>query len=89
MWSKVSSKEKKQIIDISGKSWFGEKSVDKQWDFNGNLLEVNKIQPSFYLGHHAPLYHNWLKGKQKFPYSCFPDDWQISDDKDDICSQLA
>ena len=32
---------------------FAKSLFDKQHDFNGTSLEVNKIRQSFYLGHHT------------------------------------
>ena len=40
---------------------FARSRLDKQHEFNGTSLEVNKIRQSFYLGRHA---------QQKFAQSC-------------------
>ena len=42
---------------------------DKQHDFNGTSLEVNKIRQSFYFGCHA---------QQKFAHSCLQEAPEIS-----------
>ena len=41
-------------LKFSGKEVdFARSLLDKQHEFNGTSLEVNKIQQSFYLGRHA------------------------------------
>ena len=49
-WTKVSRKRKRCYL-FSGKEVdFARSLLDKQHEFNGTSLEVNKIRQSFYLG---------------------------------------
>ena len=57
-------------LKLSGRETdFARSLFDKQHDFNGTSLEVNKIRQRFYLGRHA---------QQKFALSCLQKAREIS-----------
>ena len=48
------SPERGNVVNALGKEIdFARSLLDKQHEFNGTSLEVNKIWQSFYWGHHA------------------------------------
>ena len=57
---------------------------DKQFYFISTLLEVSKIQQSFYLYWHATLYWDGLKRQQKFALSSLQEAWEICAEIDDV-----
>ena len=64
-----SLQKEETLLMFSGKEVdFARSLLDKQHEFNGTSLEVNKIWQSFYLGCHT---------QQKFAESCLPEAQEI------------
>ena len=57
--------ERANIANASGKEVdFMRSLLDKQHEFSGTSLEVNKIRQRFYLGHHAQQRFNKVVSKK-------------------------
>ena len=66
------SSERGKVANASGKELdFVRSLLDKQHEFNGTLLEVNKIRQSFYLGRHTQQKFNKSVYKEFEKYEPF------------------
>ena len=80
IWAQLKNKICKQSFCVPAYlHWWSEMNIDETWsismfdkqqDFCGTLLEVNKIRQSFYLGRQETLCRDGLKCQQKFALTC-------------------